>query len=247
MLLVPVLLTLATLTSGPQAGESFERGVEAYRRGDQAEAAALWRTCLEEELPAEDHARVAYNLGNAAWRTGNPLEAVAWYTIALRGEPRNADIWHNLEFVRAEAELEPADRGDLRSTWHRLMTSVTHAESRVLVLLALVPLLLALLGEAWFGGKVWRLLSLACLGLTVLLSLPWVGHVLDEEADLVLVVRTSPVALRSEPRRELEPIAQLDPGAAVTRIDALPGWARVETDDGVRGWLQEDVIFPLMP
>ena len=246
MLLANLMLALAAL-GGTQAGEPFDRGVDAYRRGDFAEASVFWRSCLDDELAARDRARVAYNLGNAAWRGGDALEAVGWYTIALRGDPRSADVWHNLELVRAEAELEPADRGDLRATWNRLVTSVTPAESRVLVLLALLPLALALLGEALRGGKLWRMAALGCLALAALFAVPWMGHLLADGGETVLVVRTSPVALRSEPRRDLEPVGQLDPGAAAVRIDALPGWVRVETEDGVRGWLQEEAIFSLTP
>jgi len=246
MLLAHLILTLAA-ASGPQAGEPFDRGVEAYRRGNYAEASALWRSCLADELSPRDHARVAYNLGNAAWRNMSSLEAVGWYTIALRGDPRNADVWHNLELVRAEAELEPADRGDLRATWKRLVTSVTPAESRVLVLLALLPLALVLLGEARYGGKLWRMLAVGFLGLTILLAVPWMSHMLADGGERVLVVRPSPVGLRSEPRRELEPVAQVDPGTAVTQIDALPGWVRIETEEGVRGWLQDGAIFSLTP
>lgn len=245
--LILVLGVAGAPTPRSQAADSFERGVAAYRRGDYGEASTLWRACLDEDLAPGERARVAYDLGNAAWRGGDALEAVGWYTVALRDDPRNQDVWYNLELARAEAGLEPADRGDLRSTWNRLVTSVTPAESRLLVLLALVPLALALGFEAFLGGKLWRRLALAAAALVLVASIPWIDTHFQDEGDTVLVVRPTAVPLRAEPRRELEPIAQLDPGAEARRIDALPGWVRVRTSDGQRGWLQEDTVFALEP
>ena len=53
------LLAVPTQAGSAQAGEGFERGVDAYRRGAYAEADAFWRTCLEHPLPSAERARVA--------------------------------------------------------------------------------------------------------------------------------------------------------------------------------------------
>ena len=228
-----------------RAAEAFERGVDAYRRGAHAEADTLWRACLEEELTDAERARVAYDLGNAAWRRERVLEAVGWYSVSLRLEPRAADVWHNLELARAAAGLDPADRGDLRSTVKRLLVSLRPHERRLLVLFALVPLALALAAEAFLGGRLWRRLGQGAALLVLLAALPWVHGRMTGDGDPLLVVRAPSVALRSEPRRALAPIGELRAGDEVERVDALPGWVRVEQPDGTRGWVQEEAVFPL--
>ena len=243
-----VLLSLALAPRAfGQADEPFQRGVEAYRRGDHAEAEAYWRTCLEFDLPPEERARVAYDLGNAAFRRERMFEAVGWYRVSLQLSPRQPDAWHNLELACMAAELEPVDRGDLRSTIKRLLEALDASERRLLVLLALVPFGLVLGFEAVRGGRNWRRLALVGLLGMAVATAPWVHGRRARASDPHLVVRTPNVPLRAEPRSELVAIGELAPGDEVERVDALPGWTRVETADGVRGWVPEDALFSLRP
>ena len=87
------------------------------------------------------------------------------------------------------------------------------------------------------GGVFLRRLSLVALGVAALAAIPWARAALTSESDPLLVVRAPSVALRSEPRRELSPIARVDAGERVERIDALPGWVRVRNAEGDRGWV----------
>jgi tetratricopeptide (TPR) repeat protein len=236
---------LLALVAAPEAEDAFGLGVEAYRRGDYAEAEAHWLVALETPRPPEETARIAFDLGNAAWRKGEPLVAVGWYQVALRHAPRDRDVWHNLELARASAGLEPVDRGDLRDTVERLLTSLRPEEARLLALLGLLPLACAFLGEALRGGRTWRRAIWAGVLFALFAAAPWVRGSLPGPSDPLLVVRAPTVGLRSEPRTALEPIARVDAGEEVERIDALPGWVRIRTADGTRGWLQEDAVFTL--
>jgi len=233
------------LVSGDRAG--FDRGVAAYRRGDYAEAEAIWGETLLEQHSEETRARLYYNLGNAAWRQDEAMKAVGWYSACLRIFPRHADAWHNLELVRAEAGLDPADRGDLRSTTRRALLSLRPEEARLLALLALAGLALLLALEAFVGGELLRWLSLlGALGALVL-CLPFLYRLGSGEQDPMLVVRAPSVSMRSEPATSRTPIGELDVGEEVERVDSLPGWIRVTRDDGTRGWVQEEALFPLRP
>ena len=93
-LIVILLLSMSPCFAQAQAG--FERGIDAYRHGEYAEAETLWRETLEEELAHGARARLYYNLGNAAWRQDHPMEAVGWYSACLRISPRDSDTWRNL-------------------------------------------------------------------------------------------------------------------------------------------------------
>ncbi len=243
------LLFTLFLAAGVQAPEAdlFERGVEAYRRADWAAAERYWSSALEEDLGAEDRARVLYNLGNAAWRGGEALRAVGYYSASLRSDPRRADTWKNLETARVSAGLEPAVRGDLRSTVRRLFFSLRPDEKRVLVLVALVLALPVLVLEALRGGRLLFGLALLSFAGLALASVPWCLGLRRGPQDPWLIVRGPVVALRSEPRDELAPSGEVSAGEEVERIDALQGWVRVRTRDGSRGWVPDDAVFPLEP
>ena len=226
--------------------QRFDQGVEAYRRGDYRDAALQWSVQLEEPgLTDAARARLCYDLGNAAWRLDEKLEAVAWYTACLRLEPRHADAWHNLEFVRREAGLEPADRGDLRSTAKRLVTSVRPEESRTAIFYGLGLCALLLAGEALRGGAGFRRGALVAGLLTVLVGVPWVADRFAPEGTPLMVVRGPELGLRTEPLAGQDAVADVRAGEVVHQVDQLPGWVRVRTSSGQRGWVSEDAVFLL--
>lgn len=239
--LVPVLLALVG-----EAQSSFPRGVEAYRRGEYAEACAAWQQTLSEELEPLGRARVCFNLGNAYWRLGESLPAIVCYSVAVRLDPRHAEAWQNLELARAKASLPPADAGDLSATGARLLTSLRKAERRGLLFAGLVLWSLVLVLELRFGGAALRA-ALLCASLALLLAAaPWAYGQLAREHRAPLWVRaTGGVPVRAEPLESRSPVGELAVLEEVERLDALPGWVRVERADGLRGWVREEALFSL--
>lgn len=252
LFLAGALLSLFVLHGAGNPDEArldSERAVEAYRSGDFEGAISHWMLVLEQDkaarvLHANERARVLYNVGNSAFRQERLHEAVGWYTAALRYRPRDADTWTNLEFARSEAGLDPADRGDLSATIHRLLSSLTLAESEWLVLLALGIFLIPLVGEALRGGLLWRRLALCGLALVLISLVPWLSH-LNRVDDPVLVIRPKGVSVYSEPRPGATEVSRLDAGLIVEKVDSLPDWIEVRVPDGFEGWVSRDSVFPL--
>jgi tetratricopeptide (TPR) repeat protein len=225
--------------------EIFERGVNAYRRGEFEEARVLWERLLERELSDLDRARLCFDLGNVEWRSDRRGEAIGWYTAALRLDPRHSDAWANLEFARSEEGFDPADRGDLRSTGRLLVTRWYPGERRAFLLLATALFAVSFLVEIVRGTRLWRAITIGALLLLLLFSVPWIEGLLRSDGDAMLIIRSSTASLRSEPRLELPATATAAPASVVERIDELPGWVRVETGGGEKGWMQEEALFAL--
>lgn len=225
--------------------ERFDAAVKAYRSGDFATASTYWRSLLTEELTTAERAVVLYDLGNAAYRQERLMEAIAWYTSSVRSAPRDRDAWTNLELARLEAELEPADRGDLAATTTRLLESLTPAEASWLVLASLGGWLLVLLVEAVRGGALWRRLALLGLPLVLVSAAPFAWQRTHRSVDPVMVIERPSVPLRAEPSLERSPIGQATAGEVVERIDTLGKWVRVELPDGIRGWVPDSSVFQL--
>lgn len=257
LILIAVLVLSATALPASQEDPRPQRfaerdrlATEAYRAGDHVTALGLWQEALglarTQELGDAERGRLLYNLGNAAYRQDDLLVAVAWYTAALRLTPRNADLWANLELARSAVGLEPADRGDLASTSSRLLSSWTRPEAEWLVALALALLALALGGEALRGGRTWRRLAMGALGLTLLSSAPLFWHLAGEGTRPLLVVQEGGTQGRSEPRSDGTPLARLEAGQRVQRLDALPGWVRVTGAGDHPLWVREASVFELV-
>jgi hypothetical protein len=237
----------ATSPTISSAQALFERANDAYRRGAWDEAELSWQALLEDPgLAARDRARIALGLGNAAWRQEREMEAIGWYTLARRLDPWSEDARANLELARAKQGLQPAERGDLRSTLARLARIGRPEERRWAVLGALGLLAVTLAGEALRGGAAWRRAALGAALVLLVCAIPWLWGLRAPPAGDLLVVAEPAAALRSEPRPTLDPIGQAAAGDEVRRIDALPGWVRVEEKDGTRGWVPERAVFELV-
>lgn len=243
-----LVLFAAPVLAQARGPSSDQAAVAAYRADDLESARTLWLDALQagaDELPDAERARLCYNLGNVAGRREQQLEAVAWYTAALRLRPRDDDTWANLELARLEAGLEAADRGDLAATVERLLASLTDSESAWLALFGLVPLALALGYEALRGGRLGRWLALGALVLALSCALPWLRHRIESQREPVMVLAPDRVQVRSEPRSDAQRIEELSAGQVVARLDQLPGWVEVELDGRRRGWLRDSAVFDL--
>lgn len=247
---VTLLCTFGARAFAQTATESTERAhdraVAAYQAGRYEQARELWLAELGSEDPeALDRAALLFNLGNTAFRDKKPLQAAGWYTAALRLDPRHADAWHNLEFVRREAGLEPADRGDLTATARRLLTVMTLAESERALFAALAVLVLALAWEALRGGTAAKVVAWVSFGLVVVLAVPWTWQTLHADERAVFAAQPEGAALTSEPRADAALIGRIAAGTVLERVDLLPGWVRVRRDDGTVGWIAAETCVPL--
>jgi len=253
-MLASLVLACASFAPCPSAPGIDQAAIDAYRQGDYDSAKSLWLAALEtgndesgSPLPARERARILYDLGNAAFRSGAPLEAVGWYTASLRLRPRDAETWTNLEHARRTAKLEPADRGDLAATLWRLLTSTTLAESEWLALAGLALWALALAAEALRGGRLLRRLSFAATCLTLVSLVPWIVHHGRDDRDTILVIAAEDggIGVHSEPRQDAAVVANAAAGTELDRQDELPGWVKVVVPDGTAGWIESRAAFAL--
>ncbi|MFN0007695.1 MAG: SH3 domain-containing protein [Planctomycetota bacterium] len=247
-MLAAILLACASTPGVDQAA------IDAYRRGNHESAKSLWIAALESgkdesgsPLPSRERARILYDLGNASFRSDEPLEAVGWYTASLRLRPRDSDTWTNLEHARRTAKLEPADRGDLGATMWRLVTSITLAESEWLALAGAALWAVLLAAEALRGGRLFRRLSVAATFLALAGLVPWVIHRGRAARDTILVIAAEEggTGVHSEPRPDAAVVANAPAGAELLRTDELPGWVKVVAEDGTAGWIESGAAFAL--
>ena len=101
-----LFLLAGILSPGIFAQEPID-AIEAYARGDYAEAAAAF----EQELKKGVSAELYYNLGNAYYKSDKPAHAVLNYERALLLAPGDKDIQFNLELAQLKItdKLEPIE------------------------------------------------------------------------------------------------------------------------------------------
>ena len=116
--MLALLAMLSLMNAGIAADQpispwsAYNAGVQAYSRGDHAAAFQLWQDLSVQSLPRTLHQSVWFQLGNAQFRLGEPLEASApeeaaelWrrsceaYRTVLVAKPRENASIHNLALV----------------------------------------------------------------------------------------------------------------------------------------------------
>ena len=110
--LCALVLGLATGFAGDSAWQTYNAGVQAYATGDYTNAFQKWQDLSISQVPRALRRPVWFQLGNAQFRMGEPLEEVSpeetvelWrrscdaYRTVLLEKPRDAEFRHNLEVV----------------------------------------------------------------------------------------------------------------------------------------------------
>ena len=104
-----MMIALATTCFAAEHCNGIEAGAKAYNEGDFDRAVDEWRTCSDNGIENSD---LYYNLGNAYFRGGKLGFAIYYYKSALRLDPSNDDILHNLKYAQAMTRDKVEEDGE---------------------------------------------------------------------------------------------------------------------------------------
>jgi hypothetical protein len=212
------------------ASESFfDEGLAAYRAGDYAKAADLFR----DEALREPASGTLQNLGLAEWHCGRTGQAVLAWEQALWLNPVNEAVRANLSFARKTAQLESPEL-----TWYEVVS--TWLPANWWAWTASLSLWLAVGAGVLPGILRWRKAAwqqaVAALALTVfLLSLPaQLGLGTRSRLGFVAV---KDVPLRLTPTREAQYITRLSAGDPAHLERSHGNYVLIRTSRSV-GWVE---------
>ena len=235
-----LLLAMVSLAAQGEAGDRLAQADAAYQAGDYQEAVALYESLLDEGYRSEG---LYHNLGNSYYRLGRPAFAVLQYERGLLLAPRDPDLRHNLEVVRAGLpdELETIPAFFLKRWWDALLQAFPSGGWAAIGLL----FLWAGLGGIglWLLARRRKLRAWGFfLGLGLLLfSLPaftlsFARKSMEQNSGRA-VIMVPEVNLRSAPDPESTAILPLHAGTTVEMLDAIGDWHKVLLTNGDQGWL----------
>lgn len=104
-----IMVALAATGFAAEHCNGIESGATYYNEGDFERAIDEWRTCVDN---GTENADLYYNLGNAYFRNGNLGFAIYYYKSALRLDPSNDDILHNLKYAQAMTRDKVEEDGE---------------------------------------------------------------------------------------------------------------------------------------
>jgi len=234
-------LTTALLHAAPE--DTFKKANAAYEAGRFDEAVSTYETILHDNQisPA-----LAFNLGNAYFRTRRIGKALAAYEWAYRLDPGDDAIRHNLMFVRSLVQEQGLPREPLLDVLKRvyhLFTLSTLAWSCAILWDALLLGVFLVLIKRWS----WPRTPLYVLGSALIVMGGWLfALTYTEELTQHAVVITQNAECRSGPGLTYDTAFTLPEGKRVTLLQQQGGWQEIETaGEHLKGWILEAAVQPL--
>lgn len=216
----------------------FEQANTAYADGNYAEAAALYRSLIDEQPDAQ----VYYNLGNACFKQGELAQAILSYERALRLNPRDKDAQYNLEFAQSHITDNITEQDFFLSAWARAVRNGLGEHtwvvlSVVLFSLALAAILLFLLGRAPWLRKTAFYCAWVALIVSLMAGLNAASLHKRDSIRSEAVITQGVVNAKASPDRSGTDLFTLHEGTKVTIRETLGEWCNIRVG-GNEGWIR---------
>jgi len=239
LLLIITLLALSTMTSA-NAATTVETANTSYQTGNYQQAITLY----EQALKVGDSPELYYNLGNAYYRSNNITKAILNYEKAYIYDPSDADVKHNLDFVRTKTtdKLIPANDIFLVSWYKNLVYCTTIYGWAIFSIIMIIISLAALLSYLFTNNDILRkcsfwlmLLTFVLFILSIVFALHQTFYINHNDGAIITVKE---VHMKKSPEQGSETISTIHEGTHIDIIDdGMKEWKEIELPDGKTGWI----------
>lgn len=241
MLLLFCILQSAFCVHSASAATTVETANLAYQSGNYQTAITLY----EQALKVGDSPELYYNLGNAYYRSNNITKALINYEKAYMLNPSDADVRHNLDYVRTKTvdKLIPATDIFLVSWFKSIVYGMTIYGWAIFSIVMLVVSLAALLLYLFTGNDLVRKSSFWLTLLSFLLFIMSLLFALHQtyyyNHNTSAIVTAKEVALKKSPEQGSASIGTtIHEGTHIDIIDdGMKDWKEIELPDGKTGWI----------
>jgi tetratricopeptide (TPR) repeat protein len=233
------------LAWGFRYDEHFRIAGERYAASDYDSALVHYQAILDGGLHS---AALYYNMGNAYYKLRKYPYAILYYEKALKLEPANEDIQHNLKLANAliTDKIEPVPVFFIKQWWnafYNLLPADTWAWiSVILFALLLVCLWLFLTAKTmlwrktgFFAGLLMLFLFIGSFGLA---SQKYYYTQRTNEA----IVFVPTITVKSAPTASGVDLFVLHEGSKVRLLDENEGWSKIRIANGSVGWMPNETL-----
>jgi len=226
------LLAFASLATPADAQGPLAEAEAAYRAQDYRRAEAAFA----QQFAATGDRRLWQARGNCFFRMGDLPRALWAFESARLGTPRDPELLANVRLVRSRLEVDDAASGfvaELATLRDRLAPG-----ERLLLCAACMALAAGCLVLGWRRAGLRWVGALALVpGLALAVDLVWI-----EPSRPPLAIALQKLAIVSEPRAGLEPVATVRPGVGVAVLGGASGsFVRVAAGDR-SGYVPRDAV-----
>ena len=225
--------------------ELFEKANQAYNQKEYSQAITLYEDLVKEGYV---DAIVYYNMGNAYYKDGQLAKSLLWYERALRLEPANEDIKHNIAFVNQQTidkmEIQPEF---FLKEWigaiQNLFPSRGWAILSVVLGVCLCVSVVLMLVFSTSKGRTSMFLSACVCFILAIVSITFANlqaknaHRTDEA-----VIMRKMLTVKSTPDTSGTDLFTVHEGLKVRITDEAGSWIEVRFANGNKGWIMKETV-----
>ncbi|HPJ91875.1 MAG TPA: tetratricopeptide repeat protein [Bacteroidales bacterium] len=244
-LIVVTFLTLSTFSLFAKSDSTFINANKAYTQKNYTLAIQLYNEVLADGYKNAD---VYYNLGNAYFKNGELSKAILFYERALRLDPSNKDIQHNLAFANQkivdEIDIIPEIfiKRWINNTIGLLSSNGWAVLSIVFLILMLSIIALMLLSSVYRKRIILFLTAVVVfILLTVSISFSFLQYKQLIKKDEAIITQLS-VAVKSMPDSSGTELFTIHEGLKVSVTDAVDTWVEIALPNGNKGWIESNAL-----
>ncbi len=237
------ILFLSLAFTFASANTIFEEANTAYKNGQFDVATTKYQKVLAEQNTAE----VLYNLGNSYYKMGDVANAILHYEKALKKQPNDKDIQHNLKIANFQVvdKIEPLPEFFLLTWWKQLAKKQCSNSWTNLFLIILWMSALLFLTFVFTSNQFRKLFFFsAFIGmiLTVILILLSITQNNFESSNNEAIIMASSISIKSAPLNTGTDLFIIHKGLKIKIIKEENDWLNIRLADGKEGWITKDML-----
>jgi len=236
-----VLLSISSLALASVDDSLMQQGNTAYQNGDYQ----LAIDCYQEIIGhGNEGAVLYYNLGNAYFKAKQTADALLWYERALRLDPSNEDIKHNIAYANMQItdKIEVLPELFIVRWWNALSKSMTVTGWAVMAVVfgAIFALSIALM---LVSRRRWLSVTAVALAFISLLIAIFSLIFASKEAKRYVnqpeaIVMQSVVNAKGTPNESGVSLFVIHEGLKVAVTDRVGTWVEIKLPNGEKGWVE---------
>ena len=244
-----LFVTLFTMSAAVCYGNTDEqlllRADSAYQQENYAEAITLY-----EQIAANGNegAILFYNLGNAYYKSGENAKALLWYERALKLDPADEDIQHNIAFVNRKIidKIDAVPETLFAQWWRKVTDLLTEWQWAVLSIigsflffLSIGAYLFARSGGLRTTGFVTLWLSIIVIVFSVIFANKQKEKATQHTEAIVMDLV---VDAKNAPNASGKNLFVIHEGLKVQITNEMNGWVEIRLPNGEKGWIAQNSI-----
>ena len=239
------LCFLISIISYAGVENQFDKANQSYIKKDYIHAIRLYDSLIVKGVKS---AELYYNLGNAYYKNENLSKAILWYERALRLDPSNEDIKHNIAFVNQkivdDMEIMPEF---FLTEWikniYNLRSSNQWAIIAIAFCLVFLCVIVFMLLSSVNKRRIYLFFTAIIIFIFFALSLTFAFIQYNQRirSDEAIITQLS-VIVKSMPDESGTDLFTVHEGLKVKIEDKVGSWMEVVFPNGNKGWIQRSMV-----